>query len=165
MSADEARPDAGVRIWVDADACPRPVKEILFRAADRRKLEVILVANASMAVPRSPRVRSLTVPHGFDAADDYIVEHAVPGDLVITQDIPLAAQLVDNDVATIDPRGRAFDAANIKERLGMRNLMEEARAAGMTTGGPSAFGDKEKQAFANGFDRAVTRLVQDASRR
>lgn len=151
-------------VWVDADACPRPVKEILFRAADKRRVDVILVANASMAVPRSPRVKSLTVPHGFDAADDYIVEHAVPGDLAITQDIPLAAQLVAKDIATIDPRGREFDEANIRERLSMRNLMEEARGAGITTGGPSAFTDREKQAFANGFDRVLTRLLQDAAR-
>ncbi|HSG90108.1 MAG TPA: YaiI/YqxD family protein [Pseudomonadales bacterium] len=151
-----------MRVWVDADACPRPVKEILFRAADKRALEVILVANASMAVPRSRRIRCITVPHGADAADDYIVEHSQAGEMVITQDIPLAAQLVEKGVATIDPRGRQFDDANIRERLSMRNLMEEARGAGITTGGPAAFGDREKQAFANGFDRVLTRLVQEA---
>lgn len=151
-------------VWVDADACPRPVKEILFKAAGRRKVDVILVANASMAVPRSPRVRSLTVPHGFDAADDYIADHAVPGDLVITQDIPLAAILVEQKVAVIDPRGSELDAGNIRERLSMRNFREEMRGAGVQTGGPSAFGDREKQAFANGFDRVLTRLVQDSQR-
>ena len=100
------------KVWVDADACPRPVKEILFRAADKRKVDVILVANASMAVPRSARIRSLTVPHGFDAADDYIVDNAEAGDLVVTQDIPLAAQLVEKDVAVINPRGAELNGQN-----------------------------------------------------
>ncbi|MCH2100109.1 MAG: YaiI/YqxD family protein [Pseudomonadales bacterium] len=148
------------RVWVDADACPRPVKDILFRAADRRKVDVILVANASMAVPRSARVRSLTVPHGFDAADDYIVEHSEAGDMVVTQDIPLAAQLVEKGVAVINPRGAELDGSNIGERLSVRNFMDEMRGAGMQTGGPSAFGERDKQAFANGFDRVLTRLLQ-----
>jgi uncharacterized protein YaiI (UPF0178 family) len=146
-------------VWVDADACPRPVKEILFRAADRRGVDTILVANASMAVPRSARVRALTVPQGFDAADDYIVENAAAGDLVVTQDIPLAAQLVERGVAVINPRGQELDGSNIGERLGVRNLMEEMRGAGLRTGGPPPFGDREKQAFANGFDRVLTRLL------
>lgn len=148
------------KVWVDADACPRPVKEILFRAADRRKVDVILVANASMAVPRSSHVRSLTVPHGFDAADDYIVEHCEAGDMVVTQDIPLAAQLVEKGVAVINPRGAELDGSNIGERLSVRNFMDEMRGAGVQTGGPSAFGEREKQAFANGFDRVLTRLLQ-----
>ncbi len=148
------------RVWVDADACPRPVKDILFRAADRRKVDVILVANASMAVPRSARVRSLTVPHGFDAADDYIVKHSEAGDMVVTQDIPLAAQLVEKGVAVINPRGAELDGSNIGERLSVRNFMDEMRGAGMQTGGPSAFGERDKQAFANGFDRVLTRLLQ-----
>ena len=148
------------KVWVDADACPRPVKDVLFRAADRRKGDVILVANASMAVPRSPRVRSLTVPHGFDAADDYIVEHSEAGDMVVTQDIPLAAQLVEKGVAVINPRGAELDGSNIGERLSVRNFMDEMRGAGVHTGGPSAFGERDKQAFANGFDRVLTRLLQ-----
>ena len=148
------------QVWVDADACPRPVKDVLFRAADRRKVDVILVANASMAVPRSPRVRSLTVPHGFDAADDYIVEHSEAGDMVVTQDIPLAAQLVEKGVAVINPRGEELDGSNIGERLSVRNFMDEMRGAGVHTGGPSAFGERDKQAFANGFDRVLTRLLQ-----
>ena len=148
------------KVWVDADACPRPVKDVLFRAADRRKVDVILVANASMAVPRSPRVRSLTVPHGFDAADDYIVEHSEAGDMVVTQDIPLAAQLVEKGVAVINPRGEELDGSNIGERLSVRNFMDEMRGAGVHTGGPSAFGERDKQAFANGFDRVLTRLLQ-----
>lgn len=148
------------KVWVDADACPRPVKDVLFRAADRRKVDVILVANASMAVPRSPRVRSLTVPHGFDAADDYIVEHSEAGDMVVTQDIPLAAQLVEKGVAVINPRGAELDGSNIGERLSVRNFMDEMRGAGVHTGGPSAFGERDKQAFANGFDRVLTRLLQ-----
>lgn len=146
-------------VWVDADACPRPVKEVLFKAADKRGVDTILVANAFMQVPRSPRIRSQTVPHGFDAADDYIVENAVAGDLVVTQDIPLAAQLVENGVAVINPRGQELDAGNIGERLSVRNLKEDMRGAGMMTGGPPPFGDREKQAFANGFDRVLTRLL------
>lgn len=148
-------------VWVDADACPRPVKEILFKAADKRDVDTVLVANGAMAVPRSPRVRMQSVPHGFDAADDWIVENAAVGDLVVTQDIPLAATLVGNGVAVIDPRGNELNAANIRERLSMRNFMDEMRGAGMTTGGPSAFGDRDKQAFANGFDRVLTRLLKN----
>lgn len=147
-------------IWVDADACPNPIKEILFRAADRRGVDLRLVANQSLRIPRSPRVRSLTVPQGFDAADDYIVEQAGADDLVVTQDIPLAAALVEKGIAVIDPRGREYDARNIGERLSMRNFMDEMRGAGVQTGGPAAFGDREKQAFANAFDRILTRLLR-----
>lgn len=150
------------KVWVDADACPRPVKEVLFKAADKRRVDTILVANAYMQVPRSPRIRALTVPHGFDAADDYIVENAEAGDLVVTQDIPLAAQLVEQGVAVINPRGQELDGNNIGERLSVRNLKDEMRGAGMQTGGPPPFGDREKQAFANGFDRVLTRLLNAA---
>lgn len=148
-------------IWVDADACPNPIKEILFRAADRRQVDLNLVANQSLRVPRSPRIRSLTVPQGFDVADDYILEQATPSDLVVTQDIPLAAALVEKGVAVVDPRGREYDARNIGERLSMRNFMDEMRGSGVNTGGPSAFGDREKQAFANSFDRILTRLLRN----
>jgi len=147
-------------IWVDADACPNPIKEVLFRAADRRRVPLNLVANQSLRIPRSPLIKSLTVPHGFDAADDYILGEADSTDLVITQDIPLAAALVEKGVTVIDPRGREFDARNIGERLAVRNMMEELRGAGTVTGGPSAFGDREKQAFANTFDRVLTRLLR-----
>lgn len=147
-------------IWVDADACPNPIKEVLFRAADRRGVDLNLVANHTLRVPRSPRIKSLTVPQGFDVADDYILQQATPGDLVITQDIPLAAALVEKGVAVIDPRGREHDANNIRERLNMRDFMDGMRGAGMTTGGPAAFGEREKQAFANSFDRVLTRLLR-----
>ncbi|MEE4362096.1 MAG: YaiI/YqxD family protein [Pseudomonadales bacterium] len=149
-----------MRVWVDADACPRPVKEILYRAAHRRGIEVILVANSVLAVPRTPNVRAVTVPQGFDAADDYIVDEAVPGDLVITQDIPLGAKLVENGVAVTDPRGNEMDAQNAGERLALRNMMDEMRSTGAMTGGPVPYGDREKQAFANTFDRMLARLKQ-----
>lgn len=152
-------------IWVDADACPRAVKEILFKAADRRGVDVVLVANSALGTPRSARVKALTVPKGFDVADDYIAAEAKVGDLVITQDIPLAAQLVEAGITVIDPRGREHDANSIGERLSVRNAMDELRGFGVQTGGPSAFGDREKQAFANTFDRVLTRLLQDAARR
>ncbi len=150
-------------IWVDADACPNPIKEVLFKAADRRNVDLNLVANQSLRVPRSARIRSLTVPQGFDVADDYICDQAEVGDLVITQDIPLAAALVEKGIAVIDPRGREYDARNIGERLSMRNFMDEMRGSGVMTGGPSAFGDREKQAFANTFDRVLTRLLRATS--
>ncbi len=147
-------------IWVDADACPNPIKEVLFRAADKRGVDLNLVANHTLRVPRSARIRCLTVPQGFDVADDYIRDQAEVGDLVVTQDIPLAAALVEKGVAVIDPRGREYDARNIGERLSMRNFMDEMRGAGVRTGGPAAFGDREKQAFANTFDRVLTRLLR-----
>jgi uncharacterized protein YaiI (UPF0178 family) len=152
-------------IWVDADACPRAVKEILFRAAERRGVDVILVANSTLGTPRNARVKALTVPKGFDVADDYIAEEAKPGDLVITQDIPLAAELVEKGLAVMDPRGREHTKDSIGERLSLRDAKEELRGFGVQTGGPSAFGEREKQAFANTFDRLLTRLVQDAQRR
>lgn len=147
-------------IWIDADACPRALRAILFKAADRRQVPMRLVANQSIPVPRSPWISSLTVPHGFDAADDYIVAHAEVGDVAVTQDIPLAAQLVEKCVAVIDLRGRELDARNIGSRLATRNLLEEMRGAGIQTGGPSAFGDRDKQAFANAFDRVLTRALR-----
>lgn len=148
-------------VWVDADACPRPVREVLFRAADRRKVLVMLVANQSMAVPRSPFIRCTTVPQGFDVADDAIVAEAQPGDLAVTQDIPLAAELVAKGVAVLDPRGNELDRHNIASRLAARDLREELRGAGLLNGGgPAAFSDRDKQAFANGFDRVLTRLLR-----
>ncbi len=152
----------GPTVWVDADACPRAVKEILFRAAERRQVDVILVANSALGVPRTARVKAITVPKGFDAADDYILEEATPGDLVVTQDIPLGAALVEKGVAVTDPRGNELDAENARQRLSMRDMMDELRGAGAVTGGPSAFGDREKQAFANTFDRMLTRLQREA---
>lgn len=141
------------RIWVDADACPGPVKEILFRAAERARVPVTLVANQWLRTPASRFVRALQVQGGFDAADDAIAERAAPGDLVVTQDIPLAARVLAKGAQAIDPRGGRFTQDNIAERLSMRNFMDELRGAGVQTGGPATFNARDRQAFAGQLDR------------
>ncbi|WP_334179799.1 YaiI/YqxD family protein [Pseudoxanthomonas sp.] len=148
--------DGGVpaaQVWVDADACPGPVKEILFRAAERAQVAVTLVANQWLRKPPSRFIRSLQVQGGYDVADDAIVERATAGDLVVTQDIPLAARVLANGAQAINPRGDRFTADNIAERLSMRNFMDELRGAGVQTGGPAAFSARDRQAFANQLDR------------
>lgn len=140
------------QVWVDADACPGPVKEILFRAADRAHVPVVLVANQWLRTPGSRFVRAMQVQGGFDAADDAIAERAGPGDLVVTQDIPLASRVLANGAEAINPRGERFTADNIAERLSVRNFMEELRGAGVQTGGPAAFNARDRQAFANQLD-------------
>lgn len=144
-------------IWVDADACPRPVAEILRRAADRVPIPVVFVANQAQAVPASPHVRTVRVAAGFDVADGYIVRHAAAPDLVVTQDIPLAAELVERGITAIDPRGDTHTPETIAERLDMRNFMENLRSSGVRTGGPPPFGMRERQAFANALDRWLAR--------
>lgn len=148
-----------MNILVDADACPRPVKEMLFRAAQRKQVEVVLVANQLLAVPSTPHVRAVTVPRGFDVADRSIVEWAQAGDLVVTADIPLAAAAVEKGVLAINPRGELYTADNVRQRLGMRNLMEELRGAGVPLSGPDAFGPRDRQAFANQLDRLLLRVA------
>lgn len=148
---------ASPTIWLDAEACPKAVKEIVYRASEKRGLDVRVVANKAQYVPRSERVHMIQVPGDPDAADDFIAEHAVEGDIAITQDIPLAARLVPKKVVTLSPRGDEFDEDSIGERLSMRDFMTDLRDAGVMTGGPSAFGAKEKQKFANAFDRALQR--------
>jgi uncharacterized protein YaiI (UPF0178 family) len=146
-------------LWIDADATPREVKEIVFRAAKRLGLPVILVANARLDTPPgNPLVSAVRVEGGPDVADDYIVAHAVAGDLVVTQDIPLAAQLVAVGVVVLDPRGEEHTEESIGERLSIRNLMESFRGAGVITGGPAPFDARAKQAFASALDRALTRM-------
>lgn len=145
------------QVWVDADACPGPVKEILFRAAERAQVPVTLVANQWLRTPGSRFVRALQVQGGFDAADDAISERAGPGDLVVTQDIPLASRVLANGAEAVDPRGERFTADNIAERLSVRNFMEELRGAGVQTGGPAAFGARDRQAFANRLDGWLAR--------
>lgn len=146
-----------MRLWIDADACPQPVKEICFRASDRLKLETILVANHRVPVPPGYAHLSLVRVDGApDAADRYIAQHAVEGDVAVTQDIPLAALLVPKGVAVIDPRGEVHTAESIGERLSVRNFMEGLRTTGVDTGGHAAYGPREKQAFANALDRALT---------
>lgn len=150
-----------MKIWLDADAAPRDVKDIVLRAARRLEIEAILVANQRMQTPaNNPFASAIRVAGGPDVADDHIVEHAVPGDLAITADIPLAARLVEQGVATLDPRGVEYSEANIGERLSIRDFMDQLRSTGVETGGPSAWGVKEKQAFASAFDRLLTRLVR-----
>lgn len=141
------------QIWVDADACPGPVKEILFRAAERAQVQVTLVANQWLRTPSSRYIRALQVQGGFDVADDAIAERARTGDLVVTQDIPLAARVLANGAQAINPRGDRYTADNIAERLSMRNFMDELRGAGVQTGGPAAFNARDRQAFANQLDR------------
>lgn len=147
-----------MKIWVDADACPKVIKEILFRVAQRRQLELILVANQALAVPNAPWVRSVTVSQGFDVADQAITDWAQPGDLVITADIPLAAAVVEKGIIAINPRGERYDKDNIRAALSVRNFMAELRGAGIETGGHAAFHQRDRAAFANQLDRLLARV-------
>lgn len=148
-----------MKIWIDADATPRDVKEIVFRAAKRLEIAVILVANKRLETPLGiPLVTAVQVPGGPDVADQYIVDHAATGDLVVTQDIPLAALLVPQAIVVLDPRGEEHTAETIGERLSIRDLMESFRGAGVITGGPAPFHPRDKQAFASALDRALTRM-------
>lgn len=140
-------------IWVDADACPAAVKELLFRAADRTQTRTVLVSNQIIRTPSSPWIESILVPGGMNVADRRIVELLAAGDLVITADIPLAADAVAKGATVIDPRGTLYDQANIGERLAMRNLLDELRGAGQVIRGPSNFTPQDRQAFANQLDR------------
>ena len=141
-----------MKIWVDADACPVVIKEILFRAAERTKITTTLVANQFLRTPASPFIKMMTVPGGFDIADAKIVEECESGDLVITADIPLAAFVVAKGAHALNPRGELYTEANIKERLAMRNLMEELRGNGMDISGPATFHHGDRQAFAAALD-------------
>jgi uncharacterized protein len=145
-----------MQIWVDADACPGTIKELLFRAAQRTKTKVTLVANQPLETPRSEFVDSLVVPAGLNVADRRIVELVEPGDLVITADIPLAAEVVAQGAKALNPRGELYTNANVGERLAVRNLFDELRGAGQVTGGPAHFSAKDRQAFANQLDRWLT---------
>ncbi len=148
-----------MKIWIDADAAPRDVKEIVARAALRLEIPALLVANQRLQTPaNNPFVTAVRVEGGPDVADDHIAEHAEPGDLAVTADIPLAARLVEKGVRSIDPRGTEYSRENIGERLSVRDFMDQLRSAGVETGGPDAFGPREKRAFAASFDRVLTRL-------
>ena len=157
MQSEPAAAAATMRIWVDADACPRVIKEILFRAAERKKVRLTLVANQPMPVPASPFVDRLVVPAGLDVADDRIIELLAPGDLVVTADIPLAAAVIAKAGHAINPRGELYTPDNIQERLAVRNLLDELRGCGVETGGPAALGAGDRQAFANQLDRFLAR--------
>lgn len=147
-----------MRIWIDADACPKAAKDLIVKFALKRQLEVVMVAGQAVAKPAFAIVRLIVVPSGMDAADDYLVEHAVPGELVICSDVPLADRLIKKGVAALDPRGREFDERNMGERLAVRNLFTELREQGQVGGGQTPYGEREKQAFANALDRILTRL-------
>lgn len=150
-----------MRIWIDADAAPRPVKDIVARAASRLELPCVLVANQRLRPPANNRfVTAEWVDGGPDVADDYIAEHAEPGDLAITADIPLAARLVEKKVVVIDPRGTEYTPGNIGERLSVRDFMDGLRQTGVETGGPSSYGERDKREFAGAFDRILTKLVR-----
>lgn len=142
---------------MDADACPVVIKEILFRAAERTKIETILVANKLLRVPPSPYIRATQVPHGFDVADNQIVQDLQAGDLVITGDIPLAAQVIEKGGHALNPRGKLYTTANIKERLAMRNFMEELRGSGVDISGPNALSQSDRQEFAAELDKFLLR--------
>ena len=147
-----------ITIWVDVDACPKVIREILFRAAKRVELPLILVANHVIPVPNSPWISARQVAQGFDVADNYIVQQVAAADLVITGDIPLAAEVIEKGAGVISPRGEALTAENIKPRLNMRDFMETMRSSGSDVrGGPAALGDRDKQAFANALDRYLAR--------
>jgi len=145
------------QIWVDADACPRVIKEILFRAADRVSIPVILVANQPLQVPGSRYIRSIQVAAGFDVADNHIVQQAETGDLVITADIPLAAEVIARGCLALNPRGNLYTEDNIRQRLNMRDFMDTLRSSGVDTGGPASFSQADRQAFANQLDRLLAR--------
>ena len=145
------------QIWVDADACPKVIKEILYRAADRVCMPVILVANQPLQVPGSRYVRSIQVGAGFDVADNHIVQQAEAGDLVITADIPLAAEVIARGCLALNPRGELYSEDNIRQRLNMRDFMDTLRSSGVDTGGPASFTHADRQAFANQLDRLLAR--------
>ena len=158
LSTDRKTP---FRLWVDADACPAAVKEILFKTAKRLELELVLVANQSMHIPTSDRVSLIMVPHGADVADQKIIELMHAGDIVITGDIPLAALVVEKEGIAIGIRGELFDDSSVHGRLATRNLMEQFRSAGVETSGPKPLNQKDVQQFANVLDRTLTKLLRE----
>ncbi len=152
-----------MNIWVDADACPAVIKDILYRAAQRSQLPLTLVANQMLRTPPSPLIRAVQVPRGFDVADDYIVERSTTGDLVITADIPLASEVLNKGALVLNPRGERYTVDNISERLSMRDMLDELRSSGVDTGGPSAFSQADRRAFAGALDRILQKVVREKS--
>jgi len=146
-----------MQIWVDADACPKVIKEILFRAAQRTGVQLTLVANQSLQTPPAKNITSLQVPGGFDVADDEIVKRCDEGDLIITADIPLAAEVIEKGAHALNPRGEMYDKSSIRERLNMRDFMDTMRASGVQTGGPPAISQSDRQAFANQLDKFLAK--------
>lgn len=150
-----------MHIWVDADACPNLIKDILFRAAERVQVTLTLVANQALRTPPSPYIKSIQVPAGFDVADNKIAQLARHGDLVITADIPLAADVIAKGAHALNPRGEFYTKDTIQERLTMRNLMDQLRGSGINTGGPPPLKQSDRQAFANQLDRFLMRYVAE----
>ncbi|KFZ30713.1 hypothetical protein IDSA_09325 [Pseudidiomarina salinarum] len=146
-----------MKIWVDADACPGVVKEILYRAAERKAIPLVLVANQPLRVPPSKVISTLQVSSGFDVADDEIVKRIEPGDLVITSDIPLAAEVIEKGGQALSPRGELFTSENIRGRLNIRDFMDTMRSSGIQSGGPAPLSQRDRMAFANHLDRILAR--------
>jgi uncharacterized protein YaiI (UPF0178 family) len=149
-----------MKIWVDADACPVVIKEILFKAAKRTEVEITLVANQTISIPSSPFIKFLLVPSGFDVADNEIVKRCDDGDLVVTADIPLAAEIIEKGGHALNPRGEMYSTDNIKQRLTMRDFMDTLRSSGIQTGGPPALNKSDRQAFANQLDKFLTKNIK-----
>jgi len=146
-----------MRIWIDADACPKPIKDLLFRSAERRGVEVCVVANQRIGIPDSPLITRVQVAGKPDEADRYIAEHCGAEDLVVTADIPLAAQIVEQGALALDPRGELYTEANVQQRLATRNFMQDLRSMDVITGGPSPFKATDRQKFAEALDRVLTK--------
>jgi uncharacterized protein len=146
-----------MQIWVDADACPQAIKDILFRAAERAQIMTTLVANTLLRTPPSPFIRAIRVARGFDVADHRIAQEMQPGDLVVTADIPLAAEVIARGGHALDPRGERYSEDNVSERLAVRNLMQSLRESGELVGGPAPLGQSDRHEFANQLDRFLTR--------
>lgn len=151
-----------MKIWVDADACPVAIREILFRASARTGTQVTLVANSRVPIPRSPNLKMIQVASGFDRADDEIVKRMESGDLVVTSDIPLAADAIGKDGLVLSPRGERLTQDNIGARLNMRDFMESMRASGVTTGGPAALSQRDRKAFADELDKLLSGAARNA---
>lgn len=149
-----------MNIWVDADACPNVVKEILFRAAERLGVKTVLVANQFLRTPPSVFVSAVQVPAGFDVADNYIVQKCIVGDLVITADIPLASEVLEKGAHALNPRGEFYTPENIRQRLNMRDFMDQLRSSGIDTGGPAKLAQQDRQLFANQLDRFLAKQCQ-----
>jgi uncharacterized protein YaiI (UPF0178 family) len=151
-----------LKIYVDADACPKVIKEHLYKVVRRLEIDMVLVADQSFQIPQSPHISFLTVPSGIDAADEKIVDMVNSGDVVITADIPLADQVVSKGAYAINPRGELYTEQNIKERLAIRDMMAEMRSSGLEFGGPPSFNSKDKQTFANQLDKLLTKLTRSS---
>ncbi|MEE8380064.1 MAG: YaiI/YqxD family protein [Gammaproteobacteria bacterium] len=149
-----------MKLWVDADACPRVIKEVLYRASEREQVLLTLVANQPLKTPPSRFIKSIKVAAGFDVADNEIVKLTEPGDLVITADIPLAAEVIEKGGHALNPRGEMYTADTIRQKLTMRDLMDELRGSGVNTGGPPTISQRDRQSFANELDRFLTRSKQ-----